>query len=206
MRIRDRLVTVPILADQASAQRRGDGGRGDWETLDSIRIGQRGIDKDEIDVGRKKGRFTRIGLEATKGDVFIRQIVIEFGNNDKQRIEVRKWLREGERLPPIDFKGGARFIDEIEIEARARRGFRRTVVTVLGEKVRDDWELLGEKKVDRRGDRDTIRVGRREGRFEKIALEVLDNDVEIRDLKDVSSTHLTLPTTTRVQVPVVARP
>jgi hypothetical protein len=177
------LVTMPILADQASAQRRGDGGRGEWETLKSVRVGQRGIDKDEIEIGREAGRFTRIGLEASKGDVFIREIVIEFGNNARQRIDVRKWLHEGERLPPIDFKGGARFIDEIEIETRARRGSRRTVVTVLAEKVRDDWELLGEQKVDRRGDRDTIRVGRREGRFEKIALEVLDNDVEIRDLK-----------------------
>ncbi len=47
----------------------------------------------------------------------------------------------------------------------------------------EDWQLLGEKKVGRRTDRDVITVGRKEGRFEKIALEVKDNDVEILDLK-----------------------
>jgi hypothetical protein len=48
---------------------------------------------------------------------------------------------------------------------------------------REVWELLSEQKVGFRVDRDVIRVGRREGRFSKIALEVRDNDVEILDLK-----------------------
>lgn len=43
---------------------------------------------------------------------------------------------------------------------------------------RDAWELLGEKSVGFGVDRDVIRVGRREGRFSKIAFEVRDNDIE----------------------------
>jgi hypothetical protein len=94
-------------------------------------------------------------------------------------------LREGERSRPIDLKGDERFVKRIEIAARARRGDRGpTVLEVYGETDADTgWELLGEKRVDRRGDRDIIKVGRREGRFRKIALEVKDNDVEIKDLK-----------------------
>lgn len=50
---------------------------------------------------------------------------------------------------------------------------------------RDQWELLGDKRVGLGVDRDVINVGRREGRFEKIRLEVLDNDVFLLDLKIV---------------------
>ncbi len=47
---------------------------------------------------------------------------------------------------------------------------------------REQWELLGEQSVGFGVDRDVIRVGRREGRFSALALEVRDNDVEILDL------------------------
>src|SRR5688572_6578971 len=47
---------------------------------------------------------------------------------------------------------------------------------------REQWDLLGEQSVGFGVDRDVIRVGRREGRFSALALEVTDNDVEILDL------------------------
>jgi hypothetical protein len=47
---------------------------------------------------------------------------------------------------------------------------------------RERWDLLGEQSVGFDVDRDVIRVGRREGRFSALALEVRDNDVEILDL------------------------
>jgi len=47
---------------------------------------------------------------------------------------------------------------------------------------RDVWENLGEQSVGFGVDRDVIKVGRREGRFKALALEVRDNDVEILDL------------------------
>lgn len=47
---------------------------------------------------------------------------------------------------------------------------------------RESWDLLGEQSVGFGVDRDVIRVGRREGRFSALALEVRDNDVEILDL------------------------
>ena len=48
---------------------------------------------------------------------------------------------------------------------------------------RSKWELLGTQAVDFRGGRDVINVGRREGRFTRIALEARDHDIFIRDLK-----------------------
>jgi hypothetical protein len=198
------LVMAPLLANDALAQRpdrdrdRGaDRGRhdadrnrnDDWELLGSTRIGGFGVDRDTIDVGRKEGRFEKVALEAKEGALFVLELTVVYGNNETERIDLRQHLREGERTPPIDLKGRGRAIKRIEIAARAGRGGghrRRAILDVYGEKARDwhdGWELLGQQSVGFGVDRDTIRVGRREGRFEKIALEVADSDVEIMDLK-----------------------
>jgi len=177
-------------ADRGRGPEGGDRRADDWQLLGSTRIGGFGVDHDSIGVGRRDGRFRRIGLEAKEGSLFLLQVSIVYGNNEVQRIDLRQHLREGERTPPIDLKGANRAIKRIEVAARAGRGFghrrHRAVLAVYGEKARDwheDWELLGKEKVGFRVDHDTIRVGRHEGRFEKIALEVTDKDVEIRDLK-----------------------
>jgi len=52
----------------------------------------------------------------------------------------------------------------------------------------DNWVELGCQQVSFIGkDRDSIRVGRREGRFKAIRLEARNNDVEVLDLKVVYS-------------------
>jgi hypothetical protein len=43
------------------------------------------------------------------------------------------------------------------------------------------WVKLGERTVDGRTDRDTIHVGRYEGRFSKLTIAVEDNDLEMLD-------------------------
>jgi len=43
------------------------------------------------------------------------------------------------------------------------------------------WTMLGEQRVSGRVDRDVIRVGRYEGRFNKLTLVVLDSDLELLD-------------------------
>jgi len=197
------LILMPVLASTASAQRpdrgrdrdverghrdstRADrGAADDWELLGSTRIGGFGVDRDVIDVGPDKGRFERIAFEVRRGAAYILEIRIIFGNDQEQRITVRRRLREGERTPPIELGGDGRPIRRIEIAARAlqspERRRRRAILEVYGDP--GDWELLGEERVAFRVDHDVIRVGRREGRFEKIALWVTDNDVEIQDLK-----------------------
>lgn len=199
------LLVFPLLADVASAQPRdrdgdrgsdrGDRGRGDdrgdrdrggdWELLGSARIGGFGVDRDVIDVGRREGRFESIGLQARGNDVFVIDVNVVYGNDEVQRIDVRQHVKAGERTPPLPLAGRGRPIKRIEISARGGRDFRnRSTLDVYGQKgrERDAWELLGEQSVGFGVDRDTIRVGRREGRFSKIALEVRDNDVEILDV------------------------
>lgn len=196
-----RAIPAPVVAllvaasfiGAASAQPRDrdrgfDRGRGDnWQVLGSTRVGGRGIDHDVVDVGRREGRFENIALAVRGGPVFIAEVIVVYGNNDVQRFDVRRGLRDGERTPPLNLQGRDRAIRQIEIVARGGRDPRmRAVVDVFGEERRggrDAWELLGEQSVGFGVDRDVIRVGRREGFFSKIALEVRDNDVEILDLR-----------------------
>ena len=44
------------------------------------------------------------------------------------------------------------------------------------------WTMLGEKRVDGRTDSDTINVGRREGRFTKLAVVVEDSDADLSEM------------------------
>ena len=194
------LLLMPMAVDPASAEPRdrdrggdrddrgrGDRRDGDLELLGSTRVGGMGVDRDVIDVGRGEGRFQKLVLAARENSVFVIELNVVYANNENQLIAVRQPLREGERSRPIDLDGRGRAIRRIEVAARAGRGFRqRAILDVYGEKGRDRdeaWELLGQQSVGFGVDRDVIRVGRREGRFEKIALAVKDNDVEILDLR-----------------------
>ena len=45
------------------------------------------------------------------------------------------------------------------------------------------WTVLGEQTVEGRGDRDVIEVGGKDaGRFDRVAIVVLDSDVEVNDI------------------------
>src|SRR6185295_8106283 len=45
------------------------------------------------------------------------------------------------------------------------------------------WQMLGERTVNGRVDRDTIAVGRYEGRFQKLNVVVLDDDMELLEFR-----------------------
>jgi hypothetical protein len=190
------LLLAPGLLGSAVAQPRGDWDRGardwdardhdqdrdrvsrdrvesEWVLLGATRIGGIGIDRDVVDVGRRDGRFARIGLQAGDAPVFVLGLTVVFGNDEIQQIDLRQRLNPGERTQPLDLQGRARPIKRIEIAARAGHDFhRRGMLSVYAEQVREreNWELLGQQMVGFGIDRDVIRVGRREGRFEKIAL------------------------------------
>lgn len=202
------LVTLPLVADQALAQRPdrdrgadrgrgpdgGDGrGDGDWELLGEQSVGMR-TDRDTIRVGRKEGRFSRIRLEVKGNDVEFRDLKVFFRHGPPQDVQVRERIREGGRTRPIDLKGDDRIIDRIELVYRTRgRGARATVAvyglqSAGGRGHRGDdrggkWEELGCQKVGFGADKDIIKVGRREGRFSAIRLRVERSDVLLLSLR-----------------------
>ena len=145
-----------------------------------------------IRVGRREGRFSALALEVRDNDVEILDLNVFFNRGPPQSLRVREFIRAGGRTRPIQFAWGDRSIDRIEITYRARPSFRgRAKVAVFG--LQDAgpppppppsarWEELGCGKVGIKPDRDSIRVGRREGRFSAIKLTVRGSKIEIIDL------------------------
>jgi hypothetical protein len=199
-----------VSATSAGAQgwrdRNRDRDRDDrWERLGCERVGNR-TDFDEIRVGRREGRFKAIRLEARGNSVSILNLKVIYANGAPDEIDVRSEINEGDRTRPLDLRGRERSIDSIQIISR--KDFRgpgrgRAEVCVYGLQDDDrggdrsdrrddrgdrgdrraDWEELGCQSVGLLGDRDAIRVGRREGRFKAIKLSVSGNSVHIMDLR-----------------------
>lgn len=199
------LLLLPLATDFAAAQNRdrdrdrgppgfdrGPGPREQWDLLAEQSVGF-GVDRDVIRVGRREGRFSALALEVRDNDVEILDLNVIFDRGPPQNLRVREKLRAGARTRPIPLAWGDRRIDRIEITYRARPSFKgRAKVSIFG--LRDlppppppvvRWEELGCGKVGIKPDRDSIKVGRREGRFSAIQLRVRGNKIEILDLSVV---------------------
>lgn len=179
----------------ASAQKRASG----WDNLGCTDVGRR-PDFDVIEVGRREGTFRAIRIEVSGNNVHVNRIRVIYGNGKPDDMEVRSEFREGTQSRALDLQGGARNIRRIEIVSRigkgSGRGRGRICVAGLDGDQRGQppsrqppsrknasWEQLGCQKVNiGLGDRDSIRVSRREGRFSAIRVEVSGDDVFMQDL------------------------
>jgi hypothetical protein len=123
-------------------------------------------------------------------------------NGFGEEYRVDRLIREGEQLP-VELRGERSYLRQIEMVYRSRPNFRgEAVIKVFGEPARRgppgsgfvgsgggsgggrDWVELGCEQVSLIGkDRDSVRVGRREGRFKSIRLHVRGADVELIDVK-----------------------
>lgn len=194
MRLRAWLMAMAIavglmgLVPNAQAQPQG-GGR--WEQLGCAEIGGR-PDFDVIQVGRRDGRYRAIMLTVADRGVRIEELRVIYGNGQPDRLVVRTGIRPGGRSPPLDLQGRDRAIDRIEIVAQHEhdgqgRGRARLCISGLadegpGRPHGARWQALGCQQVGLATDRDAIRVGRHEGQFRAIRLEVGGNDVFIESL------------------------
>lgn len=169
--------------------------RGDWELLGERKVGFL-VDRDTIKVGRGDGRFEAIQLGVEGNEIEILDLKVVYANGQPDDLRVRERIRAGGRTRAIDLKGRDRAIREIQVIYRSRPSFRgQATLRVFGREAdrkgagnrpgKRDWEKLGSQKVGFLADRDIIKVGRREGRFNKIQLRVKDNEIEIRDLEVV---------------------
>ena len=185
------LLNIVSFATGADAQV-GRGGGDRWEQLGCVDVGRR-PDRDIIQVGRREGRFKAIVLRVIGNDVRVEDLRVVYANGQPDDILVRAELREGSQTQPLDLQGRERSINRIEIVSQRNvsgpgRGRARICIAGLAaERVAAParWERLGCVDVGRRPDRDIIPVGRREGRFKAIMVQVAGNDVRIEDLRVV---------------------
>jgi hypothetical protein len=171
-----------------------------WELLGEKRVGFR-VDRDVINLRQgedwyRERRYRTLHFVADGNDIHMIRIRLVYLNGYGEDFAIDRLIRQGDELP-IDLRGERGYIGRIEMTYRARPDFRGgAVIKVYGERSRrespspvadrGDWVELGCKQVSLIGrDRDTIPVGRREGRFAAIRLQVRGADVEIRDLRVV---------------------
>jgi hypothetical protein len=186
------------------------GGRGEWVLLGQKEVGFR-TDRDAVVVNHpadwyRDRAFRRLHLIAERSDIHLMSVRLVYMNGFNEDFPVDRLIREGQDQP-IDLRGDRKYLQRIEMVYRSRPSFEgRAVMKVYGVPARfagpgpgplppigpgagpgpgggRDWDELGCQRVSLFGmDRDTIRVGRREGRFKAIRLIVRGADIHIRDL------------------------
>jgi hypothetical protein len=204
------LALAGALSAQAIAQR-FDRDRADWILLGQKAVGFR-VDRDVITVNHPQDwyrdrAFRRLHLVADRGDIHLMSVRLVYVNGYWEDFPVDRLIRDGQDQP-LDLRGERKYLQRIEMTYRSRPSFEgRAVMQVYGEPARyapgpgvlppvgpgpgagpgpgygRDWTELGCQRVSLFGvDRDTIRVGRREGRFKSIRLRVHGADINIVDL------------------------
>jgi hypothetical protein len=204
------LVIVGAFATDALAQRfdreeRQRFREREWVFLGEKTVGFR-VDRDVVRINQgedwyRTRTFRALHLVADRNDVYFIGIQLVYLNGFSESFRVDRLVRDGQDFP-IDLRGERSFIRDIVMTYRSRPDFRgEAVVRVFGEPFRRGpgpipgpgpgpgadagrWVELGCQRVSLFGkDRDSIRVGRREGRFKAIRLHVRGADVEMLDLK-----------------------
>ncbi|HWV82031.1 MAG TPA: hypothetical protein VNZ50_11415 [Hyphomicrobiaceae bacterium] len=187
---------LTLMIAPAAAQRGPGGDR--WVTLGEQKVGFM-VDRDVLrlnqneDWFRREGPFSDLRLTAERNDIHIMNVRVVYLNGFAEDFRVDGTIRRGQSVN-IDLRGERSFLRQIEFIYRSKlslKGEARLRVDArvarrgppgppdAGPRV----ELLGSQKIGFSVDRDVLRVGRREGRFSRIALRALDNDIEIMDMK-----------------------
>lgn len=172
-----------------------------WDSKGWVKLGEREVngrvDHDRIEVGARDGKFTKLTLYVENSDLELLDFEITFGNKEKFHPEVRHVFKEGSRTRVIDLPGDERVIKSIDLKYKNLPGGGRARVEVWGWKAEragadkpaafswdsSGWVMLGEREVNGRVDHDRIEVGRREGKFEKLTVVVVDSDLELIDFE-----------------------
>ena len=113
---------ILLVACMASAAQSG------WE-----RLGQREVDfrndHDQIDVGRKEGRFRQLEVRVKNAPIEIYDMVVTFGNDETFKPKLRHKFTEGSGSRIIDLPGERRTIKRIDFNYKSinRREGKGTV-------------------------------------------------------------------------------
>jgi hypothetical protein len=181
-----------------------------------------GVDRDVIRVGAEVGKFDKIRLRVLDNDIFLNEMKVVYANGESETLAVAADVKQNTRTKWFNLKGD-RFIKEIQLVYRARPNFRgQAHVEVFGEyaegwlgpvgegrKYNSGWVMLGAQTADffrvtsgKAGfDRDVIPVGKNEGGFKKIRVNVRDRAITLNELRVVyaNGTEDIIPIKTKVE-------
>jgi hypothetical protein len=197
-RIASAMALLLTLMIAPAAAQRGPGGGDRWVTLGEQKVGFM-VDRDVLrlnhneDWFRREGPFSDIRLTAERNDIHIMNVRVVYMNGFAEDFRVDGMVRRGESIN-IDLRGDRSYLRQIEFVYRSKLSLKGEARLRVDARVArrgggpgpgqgPQVELLGTQKIGFSVDRDVLRVGRREGRFSRIALRALDNDIEIMDMK-----------------------
>ena len=75
-----------------------------WEKLGQRKVNHR-LDRDEIMVTAKEGRFSAVKLKVRKGSINMHKMVIHFRDGSKQKVDLRHNIPAGGETRVIQLKG-----------------------------------------------------------------------------------------------------
>lgn len=179
-----------------------------WVKLDSREI-VLSLDKDRFELAKAQGSFKAIRLEAKRNGIELTRVAITYAGgvqNEQRTIKLKK----GERTKEIQLGGQERFLDAVDLAFTPDKSAKgSTTLEIWGlqsaaglSAVRPEIAnaptkgppgtvtaggdvLFGAQDVGFGRDRDQITVGGEIGKFDRIRLRILENDVFISALKVV---------------------
>ena len=83
-----------------------------WEKLGTRKVNYR-LDRDEIYVTVREGRFQKLKLQVTKGGINLHRVVIHFANGTTQTIKSNQSIPAGSMSRPLDLNGNKRIISKV---------------------------------------------------------------------------------------------
>jgi hypothetical protein len=189
------LLTLMIAPSQAQ---RGPGGDR-WVNLGEKSVGFV-VDRDILRVNQKadwfdrEGPFRALRFTAEGNDIEMINVRVVYLNGFSEEFPVNQRLRARQSIT-VDLRGERSYIQHLEFIYRSRLNFKgQATLRVDAQSARRGppgpgpgpgprVELLGSQKIGFKVDRDVLRVGRKEGRYRRIALRAVDNDIEVLDMK-----------------------
>ena len=83
-----------------------------WEKLGERKVNRK-VDRDEILVTARDGRFSKIKIGVRRSGINMHRCVIHFANGGKQEVNIRKNIPAGSSTRVIDINGGKRVIKKV---------------------------------------------------------------------------------------------
>ena len=174
-----------------------------WDSKGWVMLGEQTVtgrvDRDKIMVGRHEGQFSKMTVVVLDSELELLDFTINFGDRTTYAPKLSYFFKEGQRTKAFDLPPSAKVISSIDVKYKNLPGGGRARVQVWGWKTGSNasrpqpatvtvpqwdqrgWQMLGERQVDGRVDKDRIEVGRYEGKFTKLQIVVLDSDLELLD-------------------------
>jgi hypothetical protein len=158
-------------------------------------------EREVINVGGREGEFRGFRFEVRQSDVEVLDLRIVYGNGQTEDVRLRQTIRAGSSSRVIELGSPRRSLKQIIINFVPRGPARIVFFGVQGSGGGGsggggEWARLGCKDVRFLIDRDTLKVGRQEGRFSALRLKVRRAPVEIFSLR------VTFGNGSRMDVPV----